>query len=91
MKYGGIKWISGNPFYVHLRKHYCPDCYTQLGTIKISRVVNSASEEAKNLNFKTIEGVHMTGNIKVIWTKFKCPKCEKQIEIDEMRQIESGL
>ena len=48
MKYGGIKWISGNPFYVHLRKHYCPDCYTQLGTIKIFRVVNSASEEAKN-------------------------------------------
>jgi len=30
----------------------------------------------------------LIGNIKFIWTEFQCPKCKRQITIDEMKRIE---
>lgn len=32
----------------------------------------------------------MIGNVKFIWTEFKCPHCGKQISVEEMKQIEKG-
>ena len=91
MKYSGIKWMSESPFYVRWKKHFCPECNTQLGTIKVSRIVHSSSEEAKGFDFSVGGETYMYGNVKFIWTEFKCPKCGKQLTIDEMKRIESGM
>ena len=32
----------------------------------------------------------MIGNVKFIWTEFKCPQCGKQLSVEEMKQIEKG-
>jgi uncharacterized protein with PIN domain len=87
MKYQHVRRIFKNPFYVNLRKHYCPECNELLRKTKVSRIVNSNSPEAKDFDFHTIDNF-MIGKVKFIWTEFLCPKCNRQISIDEMKQIE---
>lgn len=87
MKIHGISRKWKHPIYVHLKKHYCPECHAQLGTEKVSRIVNSKSEEAKNFDFSLGDG-YMTGNVKFVWTEFKCPGCGRQFKVDEMKKIE---
>lgn len=53
--------------------------------IKVSKVVNWKSEEAKNFDFSACDSF-MIGNIKFVWTEFQCPICKRQITIDEMRR-----
>lgn len=90
MKYQHIKWIYKSPFYVHWKKHFCPACNERLRIIKVSRIINSKSEEAKDYNFHTLDN-YMIGNVKFVWKEFQCPKCKRQFTIDEMKQIEKGL
>ena len=87
MKYQHVQRICKNPLYVNLKKHYCPDCKAKLEKQKVSKIVNSRSEEAKNFKFEFGESF-MIGDVKFIWTEFYCPTCEKRISIDEMRRIE---
>ena len=87
MKIHGMKRTFQNPFYVNFKKHYCPDCNVRLIKIKVSKVVNWKSEEAKNFDFSACDSF-MIGNIKFIWTEFQCPECKRQITIDEMKRIE---
>lgn len=87
MKYQHIQRIYKNPFYVNFKKHYCPNCGVALEKIKISKIVNSKSEEARNFEFEFGES-YMIGNVKFIWDEFQCPICKKRISIDEMKRIE---
>lgn len=89
MKYQHIRRIFKSPIYVNMKKHYCPNCNSLLNKIKVSKIVNSKSPEAKNFDFATLDGF-MIGNVKFIWTEFKCPQCGKQISIEEMKRIEKG-
>ena len=89
MKCYNIKRIFKNPIYVHLKKHYCPDCNSLLNKIKVSQIVNSNSEEALKFDFEFVD-TYMIGNVKFIWTEFKCPHCGRQISVEEMKQIEKG-
>lgn len=89
MKYYNVKRIFKNPIYVHLKKHYCPACNKKLIKIKVSQIVNSNSEEASKFDFEFVD-TYMIGNVKFIWTEFKCPQCGKQISIEEMKRIEKG-
>ncbi len=72
-------------FYTRFKKHYCPCCNVQVERIKVSRVVNSKSPEAAE--FADV-GDGAVGNIKYIWTAFRCPKCGKEYSVKEMREIE---
>ena len=90
MRYTNIKRTFKSPFYVNFKNHFCPDCNEKLSKVKVSRIVNSKSEEAKDFNFHFVEG-YMIGNVKFIWTEFQCPNCNRQITIDEMKQIEKSL
>lgn len=51
-----IKRIWSRPFFVNLKKHYCPVCGEELQKIKVSKIVNSKSEEAKDYDFSSPGG-----------------------------------
>ncbi len=87
MKFQGVKWIYKSPLYVHLKKHFCPECNRELERVKVSKIVNSKSPEADEFDFQAGD-TYMIGNVKFIWTEFRCPVCGKQFAIDEMRRIE---
>ena len=76
MKIHGVKREWSRPFWVRFKKHHCPACNALLTTIKVSKVVNSKSEEAKNFDFSSGD-TYMVGNIKFIWTEFQCNVCNK--------------
>jgi predicted RNA-binding Zn-ribbon protein involved in translation (DUF1610 family) len=86
LKIHGVQYTSKSPFYVNFKKHFCPVCHDRLGKTKVSRIVNSKSEEAKDYDFSDL-----SGNIKFTWTEFKCPGCGRQYRIEEMKKIEKAL
>lgn len=76
-----------SPFFVYCKKHFCPKCSTRLETVTVSKVVNSKSEEAKNFDFSHVE-TFLVGDVKFIWTEFKCPNCNFQIKIEDLKKLE---
>ena len=87
MKIHGVKREWSRPFWVRFKKHHCPACNALLTTIKVSKVVNSKSEEAKNFDFSSGE-TYMVGNIKFIWTEFQCNVCDNSYSLQEIRENE---
>lgn len=87
MGVNGCKRVFNSPFYVNFKKHYCPNCGVRVKKIKVSRVVNSASSEAKDFDFHMMN-TYMIGNVKFIWTEFQCPNCRRQFSIEDMKRIE---
>ena len=81
------KFIGDSWFYTNLKKHCCPTCNEKLEVIKVSKVVNSKSQEAKNYDF-SLGDSFMVGDVEFIWNEFYCPVCDKRVSIDEMKQIE---
>lgn len=95
----GIRYVRQDVIYIS-KKHYCPICNTLLNVVKVSKVINSNSEEAKDLPPilpKTVIGRGVkfrnytaVGNIKWIWKQFECPNCKHRFTVDQMKQIESS-
>lgn len=83
----GKKSLNGDILYTYLKKHYCPDCSTKMSRMKCSKVVNSKSSEAKNYDFE-LGNVFLSGDVEFTWVEFQCPKCYRQISINEMKRIE---
>lgn len=88
MRYQHVQRIFKNPIYINFKKHYCPECNKGLEKINVSKIVNSNSPEAKEFDFHTLDN-YMIGNVKFIWTEFRCPMCGEQFSIDEMKRIEN--
>lgn len=84
----GVSRTFYSPLYVHFRDHFCPECSAKLRVIKISKVVNSKSNEAKYFDFRGVDGTSMIGDVNFIWNEFKCPKCGLQITVQAMKLIE---
>lgn len=84
-----MKYIGhySSPFFVYCKKHFCPQCGTELGRIRVSKVVNSKSPEAKDFDFHHVD-CYLSGNVKFTWTEFKCPQCEFQIKINDLIKYE---
>ena len=89
MKIHGVKRIRSSPIFLHLKKHYCPACNSKLKPTKVSKVVNSKSDEAEKFDFSAGD-VFMCGNIKFIWTELKCMDCNCTYSIKEMKAIEKN-
>lgn len=85
-----VKYLYNvNPFYVHWKRHYCPECGTRLKTAYDSVIVNSNSPEAKDYDFSIAAGdSYLTGDVEFRTSYFKCPKCEFVISFDEMKKLE---
>ena len=87
LKIHGVKREWSRPFWVRFKKHYCPTCMNLLTTTKVSKIVNSNSEEAKDYDFSSGD-TYMIGNIKFIWTEFLCAACGKPYSLQEIRENE---
>ena len=87
MKIHCVKREWSRPFWVRFKKHYCPTCMNLLTTTKVSKIVNSNSEEAKDYDFSSGD-TYMIGNIKFIWTEFLCAACGKTYSLQEINEIE---
>ena len=74
-------------FWARFKKHYCPSCMNLLTTTKVSKIVNSNSEEAKDYDFSSGD-TYMIGKIKFIWTEFLCTDCGKTYSLQEIRENE---
>ena len=89
MKVHHVKHIWSRPFLMNWRKPFCPLCGEKLQKIKISKIVHSQSEEAKDYDFSSPGGDgYMIGNVKFIWTEFYCDKCDKNFSINSIYQTE---
>lgn len=85
MKVHHVKCIWSRPLLMKLGKHFCPACGEKLQRVKISKIVNSKSEEAKDYDFSSFDGdTYMIGNVKFIWTEFSCSKCRKNFSINDI-------
>lgn len=57
------KLICDDVIYIYLTKHDCPTCGTRLGRTRVSRIVNSKSEEAKDFDFGFVD-YDLRGDVK---------------------------
>lgn len=87
MEYQHVQRIYKDPIYVNFRKHYCPNCGNRLAKIRVSRIIDPDSPEAKDFKFHTLDS-YMIGKVKFIWTEFQCTACRISFGIDEMKSIE---
>lgn len=82
------------------KKHFCPECKSELKKIKVSKIVNSDSKESEEMPkmfSRTIIGsrgikfrnYNYLGDVKYIWKELKCDICQCQFTAEEMRKIES--
>lgn len=81
----GTKRILQNPFYF-LRKHYCPNCKTQLKVVKVSKIVSSYSYEAKNYDF-SLGDTFLQDDVKFVFKEFECPECKMHLTADEIKSL----
>ncbi len=80
------KYESGyGPIYMHLKKHYCPDCKVQLDTACSTETLTgwAAREEMRHSSFNSF-----SKEVDVQTKYFFCPKCYRRIKPKEMRMIE---
>ena len=83
----GKKKILNGMFYLK-KPHFCPKCNMQMEPITVRKVVNSHSHEAKKYNIHTGRGTYPVGNIEISWKELKCPCCDCQLTVDEMKEVE---
>lgn len=87
----GKKYINDDVVYTSFKKHYCPDCSNKLKTVKVSKVVNYKSPEAKDYDFyfgRPGQGVMVTGDAMFIWKEFECSNCARHFTVEELKKIE---
>lgn len=65
--------------YLYFQKHFCPVCGKEMEKIKVTRMVNSKSEEAKYYIFSSVAGFGMEGDVWFITNDFFCTNCTFQI------------
>lgn len=83
-----IKYIcNANPFYLYLKKHFCPVCKKNVELRYNSKIINSNSPEAKNYDF-SVGDTYFVGNVEFRTRFFYCCNCNREISFKEMKQYE---
>ena len=85
-----VHGISRKFDFFEFQKHYCPKCKERLKKVKVSKVVNSKSPDAKYYDFMMggfFSRKMMIGNVKFIKPEFFCEKCNKQYKIGELKKL----
>ena len=85
MKIKGYSFTCESPFFVYLRKHYCPFCKQPLVPKKESEIVHSDSEEAQNYDFD-IADIAVKGNVKFGHIEMRCTVCQRQYTVKETKE-----
>ncbi len=62
-------------------------CKARLNRIKVSKIVNSKSEEAKEFDFEIApDSYHIQGDVKFTWYEFACPNCGRSYRVEEIEE-----
>lgn len=87
MKIMGFKTYIESPFFVYLKKHYCPICGDRLTRVKVSKIVHSKSPDAENYDFEVAD-ITVKGNMKFTHIEFHCDRCERNYTVKEQKENE---
>ena len=86
MKLKGYSFKCENPFFVYLKKHFCPYCGQKLSRKRVSEFVHSDSEKAKNYDFNLADNTEIKGYAKFTHIEFFCSNCQKQFTVKEVKE-----
>ena len=78
---------SGNPFWLYLRRHVCPNCNAVVKRHYSSKIVNSNSTEATEYDF-SLGDTYLLGDVEFRTRCFYCSNCKQDISIQEMKTYE---
>ena len=84
MKLKGYSFKCEKPFFVYFKKHYCPVCNNRLLLQRVSKIIHSDSEEAKNYDFEAGD-INVKGNMKFTHIEFICPVCQRNYTVNEIK------
>ncbi len=84
MKIKGYSFTCESPIFVYFKRHYCPICGQKLLRKKVSKVVHSDSEEAKDYNFEIADN-YVKGNVRFSHIEFFCSACQKYYPVKEAK------
>ncbi len=85
-----IKYIyNANPFYVHWKKHVCPQCGGKVELRYVGKTVNSKSSEAQDVDF-SVGDTFSTGDVEFRTICFYCSQCSLNISFQEMKKFEKS-
>lgn len=87
----GKKYFNKDVVYISFKKHSCPNCCSRLKTVKVSKIVNFYSPEAKEYDFLFGSGRHaviINDDVEFVWKEFECPNCKKHFTVDELKKVE---
>lgn len=83
-----VKYVyDASPFYLYLKKHFCPKCGNKLELRDVSKIVNSKSPEAKDYDFSNGD-TFFTGDVGFITKCFHCLNCKVDISVKDMKKYE---
>ena len=83
-----VKYVYDfNPFYIHLRNHFCPKCGKKMELRNECKTVDLRSKEAKNFDF-SIGDSFFLGEVEFRKKYFYCPSCMIEFSPKEVREIE---
>ena len=93
----GVHYVSQDLFFL-AKKHNCPNCKCELRKVKVSKVINSSSDEAKDMPKMfsrtrvgnqgiQLRSYHYVGNIKYVWKEFACDNCHSHYTVDDLKEI----
>ena len=83
-----VKFVyDATPFYLYLKKHFCPICGNKLELRFVSKIVNSKSPEAKDYDFSNGD-TFFTGDVEFITRCFHCLNCKVDISVKDMKKYE---
>ena len=82
-----VKRIWSRPFFVKIKKQYCPTCGKKIKIQTVPKIVNSKSDEAKNYDFSSVDSF-MIGIFKFIWKEFVYLECNTRYSVNEIYQAE---
>ncbi len=84
------KYILNDALYIWFKKHTCPQCGVKTERVKISKIVNSESADARKYDFSLGDGF-MVGDVEFIWYAFECSNCKQRFSVQEMKKTEKRL
>ncbi|MBR3894527.1 MAG: hypothetical protein IKJ35_05205 [Clostridia bacterium] len=82
---GGKMLICNDILGTFFKKYKCADCKVKINRKKLSKIINTKSEEAKNYSFH-IHSHAMTGDVKIYWYEFECPVCKKRFTVEQLNR-----
>ena len=82
-----IEYEKFNPFYVFLKRHYCPRCQHKLTTSYTNTVIPRKEADPSKFNFGDVT---YTGDLEIRRLFFWCPDCDFKISLEDMRKHEKS-